>query len=165
MRRTVQERSTNSAQSSKSTREQSAQRPSPETHGHEREHPSLATAPPHTPCSSLLITLAILRALAIECRRDISLLSPFLLSCLKITLGLVSSDLEIAARAASVVRTSPVTPRPPNRLQLTAWCTYTDGHAIGVDADMTQNYLVVLAHFAKQSTTEIKSVDYELRNR
>ncbi|KAF8557003.1 hypothetical protein OG21DRAFT_1407944 [Imleria badia] len=100
--------------------------------------------------AALLVTLAILRALAIECRGDISLLSPSLLSCLKISLDLVSSDLEISARAASV---------------LTAWCTYTDGHAIGVDADMTQNYLVVLAHFAKQSTAEIKSVDYELRNR
>ncbi|KAF8138461.1 hypothetical protein EV363DRAFT_1520744 [Boletus edulis] len=100
--------------------------------------------------ASLLITLAIIRALAIECRRDISLLSPSLLVCLKITLELVSSDLEISARAASV---------------LTAWCTYTDGHAIGVDAGMTQNYLVVLSHFAKQSIVEIKSVDYELRNR
>ncbi|KAG8218633.1 hypothetical protein J3R82DRAFT_4297 [Butyriboletus roseoflavus] len=100
--------------------------------------------------ASLLITLAILRALAIECRRDISLLSPSLLSCLKITMDLVSSDLEISARAASV---------------LTAWCTYTGGHSIGVDPQMTQNYLVVLGHFAKQSTAEIKSVDYELRNR
>ncbi|KAG9317451.1 hypothetical protein JVU11DRAFT_1651 [Chiua virens] len=100
--------------------------------------------------ASLLITLAILRALAVECRRDISLLSPSLLSCLKITLNLISSDLEISARAASV---------------LTAWCTYTNGHDIGVDAGMTQNYLVVLGLFAKLSTTEIKSVDYELRNR
>ncbi|KAG6378718.1 hypothetical protein JVT61DRAFT_12991 [Boletus reticuloceps] len=86
--------------------------------------------------ASLLITLAIIRALAIECRRDISLLSPSLLVCLKITLELVSSDLEISARAASVVH-----------------------------AGMTQNYLVVLGHFAKQSIAEIKSVDYELRNR
>ncbi|KIJ70100.1 hypothetical protein HYDPIDRAFT_104771 [Hydnomerulius pinastri MD-312] len=99
---------------------------------------------------SLLITLAVLRALAIECRRDISLLSPSLVSCLRSTLDSVSSDLEICARAASV---------------FTAWCTYTDGHVIGVDADLTQNYLVVLGHFATQSTAEIKSIDHELRNR
>ena len=73
----------------------------------------LSTLRPLTPCRSLLITLAILRALAIECRRDISLLSPFLLSCLKITLNLVSSDLEIAARAASVVRIFPLSPIHP----------------------------------------------------
>lgn len=127
--------------------------------------PSLPADPPS---SSLLITLAIIRALAIECRRDISLLSPALLSCLKITLNLVSADLEITARAASVVRISPhhVTHSPhPHSPQLTAWCTFTDGHAIGVDAELTQNYLVVLGHFANQSTAEIKSVDYELRNR
>ena len=53
----------------------------------------------------------------------------------------------------------------PHPFQLTAWCTYTDGHAIGVDPDMTQNYLVVLGQFAKQSVAEIKSVDHELRNR
>ncbi|KAF9226605.1 hypothetical protein BS17DRAFT_800622 [Gyrodon lividus] len=98
--------------------------------------------------ASLLITLAILRALAIECRRDISLLSPSLVSCLKITLDVVASDLEICARAASV---------------FTAWCTYTDGDAIGVDTELVQNQMAVLGHFAKQCTAEVKSVD--LRNR
>ena len=54
---------------------------------------------------SLLITLAILRTLAVECRHDISLLSPSLVSCLRITLDSVSSDLDVCTRAASVVRT------------------------------------------------------------
>ncbi|KAH7931244.1 hypothetical protein BV22DRAFT_1027474 [Leucogyrophana mollusca] len=100
--------------------------------------------------ASLLITLAILRALAVECRRDISLLSPSLVACLRITLDTLSSDLEVCARTASV---------------FTAWCTYTDGHAIGVDAALTEDYLFVLRKFASQSSAEIKSVDNELRNR
>jgi hypothetical protein len=53
--------------------------------------------------SSLLVTLAIYKALATECRRDISLLSPTLLSSLDITLAALPSDLEICVRAASVV--------------------------------------------------------------
>ncbi|KIJ20294.1 hypothetical protein PAXINDRAFT_126974 [Paxillus involutus ATCC 200175] len=100
--------------------------------------------------ASLLITLAILLALATECRRDISLLSSSLVSCLKVTLDLVASDLEICARAASV---------------FTAWCTYTDGHAIGVDAELAQNHLVVLGYFTKQCTAEVISVDRALGNR
>lgn len=56
---------------------------------------------------SLFITLAILQMLAVECRRDISLLSPSLVSCLRITLNFLLADLEVCARAASVVRTCP----------------------------------------------------------
>lgn len=52
---------------------------------------------------SLLISLSILRALATECRRDIALLSPSLISSVECTLGSVPSDLEVVARAASVV--------------------------------------------------------------
>ncbi|KAG6333667.1 hypothetical protein ID866_5425 [Astraeus odoratus] len=100
--------------------------------------------------ASLLITLAILRELAIECRRDISLLSPSLVSCLRITLSSLPSDLEVCARAASV---------------FTAWCTYTDGHIIGVDSGLTQNYLTIIKLFAAQCNTETKSSDHELRNR
>lgn len=54
--------------------------------------------------SSLLISLAIFKALATECRRDISLLSSSLLSSVNATLTALRTDLEVAARAASVVR-------------------------------------------------------------
>ncbi|KAG1752645.1 uncharacterized protein EDB91DRAFT_1243408 [Suillus paluster] len=100
--------------------------------------------------ASLLITLSVLRALAVECRRDISLLSPALVACLKVTLDTLSSDLEIVARAASV---------------FTAWCTFTDGHVIGADSNLAQDYFAVLRQFAQQSTADVKSVDHELRNR
>ena len=53
--------------------------------------------------SSLLISLAIFRALATECRRDIALLSPSLIASVDCTLVSVPSDLEVTARAASVV--------------------------------------------------------------
>lgn len=99
--------------------------------------------------ASLLITLAILRTLAVECRHDISLLSPSLVSCLRITLDSVSSDLDVCTRAASV---------------FTAWCTYTDGHVIGVDASLTQKYLVIIKHFSAQCNAEGKSLGHEIRN-
>ncbi|KAG0709779.1 hypothetical protein DFH29DRAFT_885776 [Suillus ampliporus] len=100
--------------------------------------------------ASLLITLSVLRALAVECRRDISLLSPALVACLKVTLDSLSPDLEVVARAASV---------------FTAWCTFTDGHVIEADSNLAQDYLAVLRRFAQQSTADVKSVDHELRNR
>ena len=53
--------------------------------------------------STLLITLAIMKALATECRRDISLLASSLLGSISITLSSLPGDLEVAARAASVV--------------------------------------------------------------
>lgn len=53
--------------------------------------------------SALLITLSIIRSLATECRRDITLLSPSLISAVDTTLGALPSDLEVIARAASVV--------------------------------------------------------------
>jgi hypothetical protein len=53
--------------------------------------------------ASLLISLSILRALATECRRDIALLSPSLIASVECTLSAVPSDLEVVARAASVV--------------------------------------------------------------
>lgn len=116
---------------------------------------------------SLLITLSILRALAVECRRDISLLSPALVACLKVTLDSLSSDLEVVARAASVVSTIPAIlfRLSSPMLQFTAWCTFTDGHVIGADSHLALDYLAVLRQFALQSTAEVKSVDHELRNR
>lgn len=56
-------------------------------------------------CSTLLVSLSVLRALAIECRRDIRLLSVPLMSCIDSTLSTIPEDLEVVARAASVVRT------------------------------------------------------------
>ncbi|KAG2152388.1 hypothetical protein BD769DRAFT_1623975 [Suillus cothurnatus] len=100
--------------------------------------------------ASLLITLSVLRALAVECRRDISLLSPALVACLKVTLDSLPSDLEVVARAASV---------------FTAWCTFTDGHVIEADSNLARDYLAVLRRFAQLSTADVKSVDHELRNR
>ena len=52
---------------------------------------------------SLLITLAIIKALATECRRDLALLTASLLASVNITLSALSNDLEVAARAGSVV--------------------------------------------------------------
>lgn len=52
---------------------------------------------------SLLISLSIFRSLATECRRDIALLSPSLVGSVNATLTAVPSDLEVLARAASVV--------------------------------------------------------------
>jgi hypothetical protein len=55
------------------------------------------------PYRSLLVSLAILRALTIECRRDLHLFSESLMSSVDATLSDVVGDLEVAARAASVV--------------------------------------------------------------
>lgn len=49
------------------------------------------------------------KALATECRRDVSLLSPSLLASINLTLTSLSSDLEVAARAASVVSITSMT--------------------------------------------------------
>ncbi|CAK5275407.1 unnamed protein product [Mycena citricolor] len=98
--------------------------------------------------ASLLITLAILRALATECRRDIGLFSPPLIASIAATVNAVPGDLEVVARAASV---------------FTAWTTFTDGHLIGADSNMTKEYLSTLATFADLSCS--KSKDQEVRNR
>jgi len=45
-----------------------------------------------------------MKALATECRRDISLLSASLVASVDITLSALPSDLEVMARTASVVR-------------------------------------------------------------
>ncbi|KAF8076541.1 hypothetical protein FPV67DRAFT_1558991 [Lyophyllum atratum] len=98
--------------------------------------------------ASLLITLAIFRALATECRRDIALLSPSLVACIDVTLVAVPSDLEVVARAASV---------------FTAWTTYTDGHLIGTDNTLTTNYISALRQFSELSCSS--AADKEIRNR
>ncbi|KZT74275.1 hypothetical protein DAEQUDRAFT_781708 [Daedalea quercina L-15889] len=98
--------------------------------------------------ASLLITLYILKALAAECRRDIALLTGFLLSAVNTTLSALLSDLEVAARAATV---------------FTAWTTYTDGHLVGVDREVTQNYMSCLQHFSDMGKQKVD--DRETRNR
>ncbi|GLB33952.1 putative cellular morphogenesis-related protein [Lyophyllum shimeji] len=96
----------------------------------------------------LLVTLSIFRALAIECRRDIALLSPPLVACIDITLTALPMDLEVVARAASV---------------FTAWTTYTDGHLIGTDNTLTNDYLSALRWFSELSCS--KAADHETRYR
>ncbi|KAJ7929928.1 hypothetical protein B0H13DRAFT_2180690 [Mycena leptocephala] len=98
--------------------------------------------------ASLLITLAIFRSLATECRRDIALISPSLVASVAATMVAVPKDLEVVARAASV---------------FTAWTTYTDGHLIGADSTMTRDYINVLTNFAALSCSE--APDQEVRNR
>jgi hypothetical protein len=53
--------------------------------------------------ASLLITLAIFKALVTECRRDLSLLTRALISSVVAALSSFPRDLEVAARSASVV--------------------------------------------------------------
>ncbi|KAI0736189.1 hypothetical protein C8Q72DRAFT_769172 [Fomitopsis betulina] len=98
--------------------------------------------------ASLLITLYIFKALAAECRRDVALLTSFLLSAVNTTLSALLSDLEVVARAATV---------------FTAWTTYTDGHLIGVDREVTQDYMSCLQHFADMGKR--RTDDHEIRNR
>ncbi|KAF8974453.1 hypothetical protein BDZ97DRAFT_1647220 [Flammula alnicola] len=98
--------------------------------------------------AALLISLSILRSLATECRRDIALLSPSLISSVDCTLTSIPADLEVVARAASV---------------FTAWTTYTNGHLIGADSYMTKDYLSILGRFA--SLSSCNSQDQETQNR
>ncbi|KAF9476499.1 hypothetical protein BDN70DRAFT_882331 [Pholiota conissans] len=98
--------------------------------------------------ASLLISLSILRSLATECRRDIALLSPALISSVECALNLVPTDLEVVARGASV---------------FTAWTTYTNGHLIGADSSMTTQYLSILKRFA--SLSSLATDDQETQNR
>ncbi|KDQ64639.1 hypothetical protein JAAARDRAFT_28278 [Jaapia argillacea MUCL 33604] len=100
--------------------------------------------------ASLLITLAIIRALASECRRDISLLSSPLIVSVDSAISAMPSDLEVIARAASV---------------FTTWTTYTDGHLMGVDSTFTQEYIATLQRFSAMSRVESKTRDHEIRNR
>jgi protein EFR3 len=114
---------------------------------------------------SLLISLAIFRSLATECRRDIALLSPSLIASVDATLSAVPTDLEIVTRAASVVCfLYHVTSHFLNGCwQFTAWTTYTDGHLIGTDSNLTRDYLLVLNHFASLSSSS--AADEEIKNR
>ncbi|KAI0347191.1 hypothetical protein BDW22DRAFT_1351558 [Trametopsis cervina] len=100
--------------------------------------------------ASLLITLSIIKALAIECRRDLALLTGSLLASVNATLSALSSDLEVSARAGSV---------------FTAWTTYTDGHLIEVDQQVAQDYMACLEVFSLMGQTEGKDKEVVYRTR
>ncbi|KAI5123425.1 hypothetical protein M0805_006130 [Coniferiporia weirii] len=100
--------------------------------------------------ASLLITLNIFKALTTECRRDLSLLSASLMSALDCTLASLPSDLEAVAKAASV---------------FTAWTTYTNGQMLGVDQNLTRDYVSTMQRFSTMCLVEAKSNDLEDRNR
>ena len=90
------------------------------------------------PTSSLLISLAILRALLTECRRDLALFARSTIRIVNTALDVKvyqkgELDLEVVGRAAGC---------------FTAFTTYTDGAAVGVDDSLTAAYLSVLRKFA-----------------
>ncbi|KAJ1308513.1 hypothetical protein OPQ81_004217 [Rhizoctonia solani] len=100
--------------------------------------------------ASLLITLAILKQLTTDCKRDLTVFSTAVLMSVKASLAALTDDLEVAARAASV---------------FAAWTTYTDGTLIGVDNAFTTNYLTTLSMFAKLCESNGLKGDSENRNR
>ncbi|KAF6762353.1 hypothetical protein DFP72DRAFT_878618 [Ephemerocybe angulata] len=98
--------------------------------------------------ASLLISLEILRSLATECRSDIALLSPALVTSVNVALSSLPQDLEVVARLARV---------------FTAWTTFTNGHLVGADQSFTDEYMAVLQQFADLASNE--NADNEVRNR
>jgi hypothetical protein len=87
---------------------------------------------------ALLISLAILRALMTECKRDLGLFARSALRCTHVALNVRvyqkgDLDLEVVGRAASC---------------FTAFATFTDGGAIGVDDGLTSEYLAILQKFS-----------------
>ncbi|KAG8679398.1 plasma membrane localization protein, partial [Ceratobasidium sp. 395] len=100
--------------------------------------------------SSLLITLAILKQLITDCKKELTLFSSAVLISVKASLAALPDDLEVAARAASV---------------FTAWTAYTDGTLIGVDNPFTTNYRAALGMFAKLCESSGLKGDSENRNR
>ncbi|KAG9126835.1 plasma membrane localization protein [Ceratobasidium sp. 392] len=100
--------------------------------------------------ASLLVTLAILKQLITDCKKELTLFSSAVLISVKASLAALPDDLEVAARAASV---------------FTAWTAYTDGTLIGVDNPFTTNYLAALGMFAKMCESNGLKGDSENRNR
>jgi len=108
-----------------------------------------------------LISLAILRALINECRRDLALFSRSIVRIVSSALEVKvyqkgEPDLEVVGRAASC---------------FIAYTTYAEGQAIGLDDAVTNTYLAVLRKFstlaiskpAVPATTE--KADNEMQNR
>ncbi|KAH9049151.1 hypothetical protein EDB84DRAFT_1657862 [Lactarius hengduanensis] len=100
--------------------------------------------------ASLLISLSIFKALATECRRDISLLTPSLLASIGTVLSTFPSDIEVSAKAANLFK---------------AWTTFTDGRLVGVDQTVTKDYLFILERFCRISRAVSSSGDSEFTNR
>ncbi|OCF37807.1 protein EFR3 [Kwoniella heveanensis BCC8398] len=91
--------------------------------------------------ASLLISLAILRALLTECKRDIPLFGRSALKIISTCLDVKvyqrgGMDLEVIGRAAAA---------------FIAFTTYTDGASIGVDEGMTRAYLEILRKFGNMA--------------
>jgi hypothetical protein len=115
---------------------------------------------------TLLVTLSIFKAVVSECKRDLSLLASHPLAAVDTTLGLLSADLEVAARAASLVCHRCLhTHLEITASKFTAWTTYTDGHLMGVDVRLTDSYMSALKVFASMSAMTTKSSDKEVQNR
>ncbi|KAK6910623.1 hypothetical protein I203_104655 [Kwoniella mangroviensis CBS 8507] len=110
--------------------------------------------------ASLLISLAILRALLTECKRDISLIGKSALKCINSALDVIvyqrsnELDLEVVGRASAA---------------FIAFTTFTDGSLIGIDENVTRTYLDILQKFGRMATfVEIKEKpdeDKEQENR
>ncbi|WWD18958.1 hypothetical protein CI109_103415 [Kwoniella shandongensis] len=107
--------------------------------------------------ASLLISLAILRALLTECKRDIGLFGRWALRVIDRSLDVRvyqrgGLDLEVIGRAAAA---------------FISFTTYTDGSAIGVDDPLTRTYLDILSKFGKMAThvDPQEKTDMEEQNR
>ncbi|WVN90193.1 uncharacterized protein L203_105429 [Cryptococcus depauperatus CBS 7841] len=109
--------------------------------------------------ASLLISLAILRAILTECKRDIALFARSALKAVDRSLEVRvyqhgGVDLEVVSRAAAA---------------FIAFTTYTDGLAIGVDDTLTKTYFDILRKFGKLAgditTDTSEKPDLEFQNR
>ncbi|KAI0284326.1 hypothetical protein BGY98DRAFT_948966 [Russula aff. rugulosa BPL654] len=99
---------------------------------------------------SLLISLSIFKALATECRRDISLLTSSLLASVDTVVSAFPSDIEVSVKAANL---------------FVAWTTFTDGRLVGVDQAVTNDYLSVLGRFSTMSGARSPTGDSDFTNR
>lgn len=98
---------------------------------------------------SLLISLAILKSLITECKRDLKLFSRSALRCIVLSLDVKvyqkgGPDLEVIGRAASC---------------FTAFATYTDGGPIGVDDTLTRDYVSALTKFGRMAVDDHTDVE------
>ncbi|WVR07413.1 hypothetical protein IAU60_004454 [Kwoniella sp. DSM 27419] len=107
--------------------------------------------------ASLLISLAILRALLTECKRDLPLFGRSALRVIRTSLDVRvyqrgGPDLEVIGRAAAA---------------FIAFTTFTDGASIGIDEGMTKTYLDLVRRFGvmASSVEEGEKVDMEQQNR
>lgn len=110
---------------------------------------------------SLLISLAILKALILECKTDLSLFARHVIRIVYISLdvkvygqGQGGPDLEVVGRAAS---------------SFIAFSTYTDGSAITSDTSAYNTYMSVLSKFSAMAistgSAQSEKSDEEVKNR